>query len=443
MNGSNAKPKTTKTQVAVIGAGLAGLTAAYQLTTGGASVTVFERGHHAGGRAHTVNRDGFHLNLGPHALYRSGEAHKFLESINAVPSGAVPQLTRALGSFDGEVFDLPTSPESITQTKLFRAEEILEFGQFVQSIAGQTWDDVAHVPLSQWLDQNIKHDRVRKVIESFVRLSSYGNNPEQMSTGAAFKQLQLVNDGVLYLDEGWINIITALQNALSDSVAFKYDSKVESVESTDDGVLVTVNGVSQQFDSVVLAVPPQVIQKIIPSALSEDDLANIVPNKAACLDVCLRKLPAEDNGFALGIDEPLYFSVHSKTAKLTPEGGALIHLAVYLGPEDGSHEDEERLIKLLDQLQPGWEQELVYKRFLPNMVASFGTPLARLNGANGLKSPKLDHVPNVYIAGDFVGKGALIADAAVKSALEAAKLLLDTTCDARSLATTSGSACSA
>ena len=50
-----------------------------------------------------------------------------------------------------------------------------------------------------------------------------------------------------------------------------------------------------------------------------------------CLDVALSSLPDKDVLFALGVDRPLYFSVHSAHAKLAPEGGALIHVSKYLG----------------------------------------------------------------------------------------------------------------
>ena len=51
------------------------------------------------------------------------------------------------------------------------------------------------------------------------------------------------------------------------------------------------------------------------------------PIRMVYLDVNLSSLPDKDTLFALGIDRPLYFSVHSAHANLTPEGGALIHVA--------------------------------------------------------------------------------------------------------------------
>ncbi len=54
--------------VAIVGSGLAGLTATAYLVRGGRRVCVLERATEPGGRAMTSVEDGFAFNLGPHAL---------------------------------------------------------------------------------------------------------------------------------------------------------------------------------------------------------------------------------------------------------------------------------------------------------------------------------------------------------------------------------------
>ncbi len=56
-----------KQRVAVIGGGLAGLSAALNLAKHGIAVTLFERSMNPGGRAQTTVKDGYHMNFGPHA----------------------------------------------------------------------------------------------------------------------------------------------------------------------------------------------------------------------------------------------------------------------------------------------------------------------------------------------------------------------------------------
>ena len=139
----------------------------------------------------------------------------------------------------------------------------------------------------------------------------------------------------------------------------------------------------------------------------------------------LGSLPDKDTLFALGIDRPLYFSVHSAHANLTPEGGALIHVAKYLGTsiEPKPREDQPELEEILDLLQPGWRQVLVKKRPLPNMVVSNAVVTAAAGGLAGRPDPKI--ADNLYVVGDWVGKEGLVSNASFASAKRAAQLILN------------------
>jgi protoporphyrinogen oxidase len=60
-----------KKKIAVIGAGPAGLTAAYQLTKAGLSVDIYEAGPSVGGMAKTIKLWGRNVDLGPHRFFSS------------------------------------------------------------------------------------------------------------------------------------------------------------------------------------------------------------------------------------------------------------------------------------------------------------------------------------------------------------------------------------
>jgi phytoene dehydrogenase-like protein len=135
------------------------------------------------------------------------------------------------------------------------------------------------------------------------------------------------------------------------------------------------------------------------------------------LDLGLRRLPDPKVLFGLGIDQPIYFSVHSAAAKLAPEGQALIHLGKYLGDSELSAEQTlGELERFADLLQPGWRNEVVVRRFLPNMVVanSVDTLLGR-------PSVAVREIEGLYLAGDWVGTEGVLADAAMASAKVAAQ----------------------
>src|SRR5262249_18977053 len=126
--------------------------------------------------------------------------------------------------------------------------------------------------------------------------------------------------------------------------------------------------------------------------------------------------------FALGIDAPLYLSVHSATARLAPEGAAVIHVAKYLGaaPASDAAAVERELEVALDLVQPGWKESLVHHRFLRDQVVSHALPAAAAGGTHGRPAPRVPEVTGLFVAGDWVGAEGLLADASLASARAAA-----------------------
>ena len=78
----------------------------------------------------------------------------------------------------------------------------------------------------------------------------------------------------------------------------------------------------------------QVVAAAHRSEITGSQLVQREVDGAACLDVALSHLPRPDATFALGIDAPLYLSVHSATARLAPAGAALVSTMKYLSPDE-------------------------------------------------------------------------------------------------------------
>ena len=442
-------------KVGIVGAGLAGLAAACKLVQGQGSlntpgrtlqITIFEKSSHIGGRACTVVKDGFHLNQGAHALYRGGTASAFFKSLEIAPAGAAPNTFDGIAVYGGELHTLPLSPGDMIKTKLFGLSEKVELGGFLLGLEKIDQKALASVPFDQWLETVSKNAKVREFLSAIVRLCTYSNNPQELSAGAAVSQLILSQKGVLYVDNGWQRIVDSLRTAIGNGVIEHLNTEVRSVSKIKNSKMLAVTTDSggkrneYQFDHVILALSPDQVARLSGDSAVQAKLSGIRPCRIASLDVCLKKLPQPKITYALGIDEPLYYSVHSNAAKLTDvEGQVLIHLSYYLpvsahesapaGNQSGSHGNsqrdshEQKLLDLLDKLQPGWQEELIYKRYLPDMVASHGLPLAGSGGSPGLLGPRLSP-DNLYAVGDFVGTNKFLADAAIGSAVEAAELIL-------------------
>jgi phytoene dehydrogenase-like protein len=145
--------------------------------------------------------------------------------------------------------------------------------------------------------------------------------------------------------------------------------------------------------------------------------------RAACLDLALNRLPKPKALYAFGIDRPLYLSVHSASARLAPEGGALIHVAKYLAPDDHASpaQVEGELENLLDLVQTGWRASVAHRRFLPAMTVMNALAKAVQGGTEGRPGPQVDDVPGLFVVGDWVGMEGMLVDASLASARRAAE----------------------
>ena len=214
-------------------------------------------------------------------------------------------------------------------------------------------------------------------------------------------------------------------------VIIETGAKAESVERDVTGAKRNVRlagGRVLAAENVIIASSPAAAAELIGGG-RQAKLARwadeAIPVKAACLDIALTHLPKPKATFALGVDRPLYLSVHSATARLAPEGGAMIHVAKYLAPDgEGSGQEVERELEgLLDLVQPGWRSALKYRRFLPDMIVMNAMPLASHEGTRGRPGPQVDDEPGLFVVGDWVGREWLLVDASLASAKRAAELI--------------------
>jgi phytoene dehydrogenase-like protein len=235
----------------------------------------------------------------------------------------------------------------------------------------------------------------------------------------------------MYLDGGWQSLVDGLITVASNAKAkIVRGKKATKVQRNDSGWLVTLSDHTQISSRiVVIAAGPRDAYSLFQDSERPEVLSKAVketnPVHLACMDVALSSLPQKDVLFAVGIDSPLYYSVHSAAARLAPENGALIHVAKYLGASMQSKpkEDAKELEDLLDLLQPGWRNVVVKKRPLPNMVLSNALVTAANNGLSGRPDPKIEN--NLYIVGDWVGSEGLLSTASFASAKRAAQAILN------------------
>ena len=410
----------------VIGGGLAGLAAAAYLARDGHTITVLERSTRLGGRAHTKEANGFLYNQGPHALYRGGEAAAVLEELGVEYAGHAASVAGS-AIRNGRVFTLPVGGRSLMTTRLFGVRDRIEAARLLLAFRKVAAEGPRGVSVSRWLESESNDIAARQYVEAVIRLACYANAPGTIDVTDAARQFVGAAAGVLYLDGGWATLVEGLREQVTQAGGtVQAGAKVSRIEQEGHRWAISIgDGRRLTTAAVVLAVSPGAASELLPGSA---DLATrhaaAVPALAACLDVSVSKMPVPRRRFAIGIDAPLYYSVHTKVARLAPAGMQTLSVAKYLHP-DAPNDPAGSLIELehgLDLLQPGWREHEVSRQYLPEMTVTTSLSSAAAGGMAGRRGPAVDGASGVFVAGDWAGAHGWLADAALGSAREAARL---------------------
>jgi phytoene dehydrogenase-like protein len=351
------------------------------------------------------------LNQGPHAVFRTGAGSDVLGRLGIALHGASPPAAVAgYREATGELAVLPTSASSLLRSPLLRVGDKARLGRLLTTLPKLDAAALASQSAAGWIRSlGLKPDGAA-ILSTLMRVATYAGDLNVISADAAVGQLQLVVEGnVLYVDGGWQTLVDGLvAGASTAGVRLLGGERVVAVAAGAHGTwTVTAPTRTVRASSVVLAPGSPDAVRALCGDVPQWVLGS--PATAACLDLGLRRVPASQ--IAFGLDEPLYLSMHSPRACLSPAGGALVHVMRYGARTSG--QDRAQLWTLAARCGIA-EEDVVVERFLHEMTVCHALPLpgAGLEGRPGIGAANL---PGVFLAGDWVGPVGLLADAALSS----------------------------
>ena len=402
-----------RSDVVVVGGGLAGLTAAAVAARGGAEVTVLDTRQPGGRAATTVVEPGVTFNSGPRALYLSGAMRRVLGELGIDPSGGTPPTRGGNALRDGVLHPLPAGPATLLRTKLLSARSKVKVGALLARIGAIDPAEHAHRSGTEWMAHAGLAEDARELVAMLARTATYVADLDRLSADAMLTQMQMALDpGVRYLDGGFQQIVDALgADAAAHGVTIEDHVAVTAIapDPSGRGWQVRTGAGTWSAASVVLASgSPESAQRLSPVAL---DLSGLGPAAtAACLELAVRGAIAQP--IVLGVGESAYLSVHQPPADLAPAGMSVVHAMRYGASE--RHADEAALWRLASI--GGIERErVVAHRFLARMVVTGGIPIAAHGGLAGRPGVRVRGAGGLFLAGDWVGPEGMLADAAVSS----------------------------
>ncbi|MEN7973853.1 MAG: protoporphyrinogen oxidase [Verrucomicrobiota bacterium] len=418
-------------KVAIIGAGITGLTAAFELKQRGVDCTVFEASDRVGGCIQTIRENGFLVECGPNSVL---DTHPDLGKLIArlgLESNKLPANSAAQNRFivrDGKPVALPTSPSAFIKSKAFsgKAKMRLMREPFIRSKSNESES------LADFVLRRLGQEFLDYAINPFVS-GVYAGDPAKLSTCHAFPKLyaleqkhgSLIKGAIMGAKERKRRAETASKDArmftFDDGMevlprqlaakmgnAVRLNASVAGFQKVENGMWL-VNG--EEYTDVLLAIPahlmPQLDVPFDPSPMEE-----IFYPPVASLSLGFRKtqfthplngfgmlIPKVENRYSLGSLFP-----SSIFASRAPDDMAL--LTIFIGgsmaPERALQDEDKMLSNVLNDLhdllglagEPEYKHLSVYPKAIPQYNVGYGKYL------DLMKQIEANH-PGIHFAGHY------------------------------------------
>ena len=224
-----------KKSVAIIGAGITGLTAAFYLKRAGVPVTVYEASERVGGVIQSLRQDGYLAEFGPNTLLETSpkigqlvrDAGLTARRLDPDPKAGARYVVRY-----GRPIAMPGSPLGFFFTKLFTAKAKLAVLRepFIQPRRDGVEESIAQFVVRRFNQEFLDH-----AIDALVA-GIYAGNPYKLSLTHAFPKLKALEDNYGSMIKG--QILGARDRKKSGEVAkdrapkFSFDEGLQVLPDT-------------------------------------------------------------------------------------------------------------------------------------------------------------------------------------------------------------------
>ncbi len=408
--------QSSKKKVAIIGAGITGLTAGFELKEYGVDCTVFEASDRVGGVIQTVHEEGFLVERGPNSILDTHPNLGKLVTRAGLEGRKCPAHTAAQNRFivrNGQPIVLPTSPAAFLKSKAFSGKAKLRLMRepFIRSKSNEIEN------LADFVVRRLGQEFLDYAINPFVG-GVYAGDPAKLSTAHAFPKLYALEQKYGSLIKGAIQGAKARKKraevASKDARMFTFDDGMEVLpkqlaQKLGDAVRLNcpvtgferlengtwkVNG--EEYSDVLLALPAHALPNLnVPFDLSSFATIYYPPVASLSLGFHRNQFTHPLNGF--GVLIPKIEERHSLGAlfpssifsERAPEGRVL--LTVFIGgamaPEKALQHEDKMTAEVLRDLKellgltgkPEYQRLSVAPQAIPQYVVGYEAYLNQMN----------------------------------------------------------------
>ena len=430
-----------KPLVAVIGAGISGLTTAWLLRNKGFNVQVFEKNDYAGGSIVTEKEGEWLIDLGPNStLETSQELRQMVDDLGLQEEKvyANPLSDNRFIVRDGQLHVLPLKPGAFLKTSLFSWKAKLRL--FKEPFIPPT--QAEDVSLADFVRYRLGDEFLDYAINPFVA-GVYAGDPEQLSTAAGFAKLWALEQKYGGLIKGmfkgakerkkrnevakdrakmfsFVNGMRVLPDALSETLGdvLHLETEVKSIRKNDQGfeLVIEHEGQSRQenFDRVVVSVPTYVQSSLLKELIGQESaqLDEVAYPPVAVVFLGFKRDDVHHplNGFGFLVPEKegrqILGTIFSSTLFPARAPQDYVALTTFVGgtrqPENALLSDEQLLKLVLNDLRDllgiGEKPAFVRIRKWPKAIPQYKVGYAKIQQ---LFNDWEERFAGLYFAGNF------------------------------------------
>jgi squalene-associated FAD-dependent desaturase len=436
-------------RVAVIGGGLAGITAALHCADARAQVTLFESRPQLGGLTHSFSRGELRVDNGQHVFLRCCTSYRALlerlgvtDRVVLQPRLAIPILMPGAAAPVWLRRSALPAPLHLAASLLrYRPLSMLERARFALAAVAlrrlnPTRPATDEQDFGTWLRRHGQTDRAIAALWELVGVATLNSRADDASLSLAATVFQegLLTDAAA-ADIGWSRVPLrelhgdpALARLGAAGAQVRTGATVRGLESRDGTWQLTTDSARVTADQVILAVPPAAAERLLPCdalALQPGWSQRLGSAPIVNVHVVLDR-PVLDEPFIAGVDTPVQW-VFDRTSHSGLSSGQ--YLAVSLSAADAYVDQpttalREQFLSALAALLPRMRDAQLRDFFVTRERHATFRPAP---GTAALRPTPITGAPGVFLAGAWTATGwPATMEGAVRSGTAAATALLAT-----------------